>query len=106
MHKIFLFSLMSLGVIADDVINPNVDMVYSYNEYYKISLPIEKNNCHDLSISGYMFGHSHGLPTNPEITYKNNSCIVEGLMFSMPGVWSVIVSREQDLILKKRFNVK
>ncbi len=38
-----------------------------------------------------MFGHAHGLPTEPItfITKPNNKCLLDGLYFNMRGQWKV-----------------
>jgi len=43
-----------------------------------------------ISVNGGMPAHTHGLPTQPEVTETGNGdYLVEGLKFSMTGVWEM-----------------
>lgn len=44
-----------------------------------------------FTISGGMPAHGHGLPTKPAMTKElgNGVYLIEGLRFSMPGVWTI-----------------
>ena len=43
----------------------------------------------DISVSGDMPEHGHGLPTEPKVTknFGDGTYLVEGIKFSMPGWW-------------------
>ncbi len=45
----------------------------------------------EVSVSGGMPQHGHGLPTNPQVTQDlgNGDYLVEGMKFQMPGWWEV-----------------
>jgi len=43
----------------------------------------------EISVSGDMPEHGHGLPTQPKVTknFGDGTYLVEGIKFSMPGWW-------------------
>jgi hypothetical protein len=45
----------------------------------------------EITVSGTMPEHGHGLPTQPKVTknYGDGNYLVEGMKFSMPGWWLV-----------------
>lgn len=47
----------------------------------------------EISISGDMPAHGHGLPTEPEVTEElgDGYYLVEGVKFSMPGLWLIVI---------------
>ena len=50
----------------------------------------------EISISGGMPDHDHGLPTAPKVTrnFNNGDYLVEGVKFHMNGRWEFTVSVE------------
>lgn len=49
-----------------------------------------------LSITGGMPDHDHGLPTQPQVTLRleNGDYLLEGVRFHMPGRWQLTVTME------------
>lgn len=51
-----------------------------------------------LSITGGMPDHDHGLPTQPQVTARleNGDYLLEGVRFHMPGKWQLVISLKQS----------
>lgn len=64
--------------------------------------PVEKAA---ISVYGGMPAHKHGLPTQPEVTeIGNGDYLVEGLKFSMTGMWHMWFNiRAGEVIDKTKF---
>lgn len=85
--------------------NPNQEI--TYGKFYSYTFKQDDVECEGLTISGYMFGHAHGLPTEPTITKKKDSkCQVDGLYFNMPGVWKIVIKKSNDIIHEHVIDVK
>ena len=67
--------------------------------------PVEKAS---ISVRGGMPAHKHGLPTQPEVTeIGNGGYLVEGLKFSMTGIWQIWFDiRTEDATDKIKFTIK
>jgi hypothetical protein len=62
----------------------------------------------EISISGDMPEHGHGLPTQPEVTngMEDGDYIVHGLKFSMPGWWVITFKvKARDMADTVTFNL-
>jgi len=57
--------------------------------------PVENAN---VSITGGMPEHNHGLPTNPQMTESRGGgdYVLEGMRFHMSGYWELTVTVEAD----------
>lgn len=51
-----------------------------------------------LSISGGMPDHDHGMPTSPQVTgqLENGDYLLEGMRFHMPGAWQLLIELTID----------
>lgn len=51
-----------------------------------------------LSVTGGMPEHDHGLPTQPQVTTRldNGDYLLEGVRFHMPGKWQLIIDFTKD----------
>jgi YtkA-like len=51
-----------------------------------------------FQIKGGMPSHSHGLPTQPQVTQEvgNGHYLMDGMRFSMPGWWEIRVTVDAD----------
>ncbi|MCG9599317.1 hypothetical protein L1D15_21765 [Vibrio sp. Isolate25] len=91
----------SLDVFAKDdkaVVHAHILHTYNFNK--------QDFSCDDLEVSGYMVGHSHGLPTNPVVTdFSEEQCLIKGLMFNMPGSWKIKISRDNETVRILSFDV-
>jgi hypothetical protein len=61
-----------------------------------------------ISVHGGMPAHKHGLPTQPEVTeIGGGDYLLEGLKFSMSGIWHVWFDiREKEITDKVKFTVE
>jgi hypothetical protein len=48
----------------------------------------------EITLSGGMPEHDHGLPTQPQITRETEpgSYLLEGMRFHMPGKWEIVIA--------------
>lgn len=61
-----------------------------------------------ISIHGGMPAHKHGLPTQPVVTeISNGDYLVEGLKFSMTGIWQIWFDiRDGNITDKLKFDIQ
>ena len=60
----------------------NQKLLKQQKEFYQFSIERKSKDCDALSINGFMFGHSHGLPASPTITpLSATQCLIEGTYF-------------------------
>ena len=61
-----------------------------------------------ISVRGSMPAHKHGLPTQPQVSeIGGGDYLVEGLKFSMTGLWQVWFDiRTQDITDKVKFTIE
>ncbi|MGY3568711.1 hypothetical protein [Vibrio paucivorans] len=74
----------------------------------QVSIVFNSNNhvCTALSVSGYMKGHSHGLPTEPKVSNLNhNHCIINGIYLNMMGLWVINIRSGNEILKEIKFNV-
>ena len=68
------------------------------NRIHEWQLSIERDNRPvseaNITLTGGMPNHDHGLPTQPEVTSESDpGCyIVEGIRFHMPGLWQIVIN--------------
>ncbi|MDG2118859.1 MAG: FixH family protein [Gammaproteobacteria bacterium] len=68
------------------------------NRIHQWQLSIERNNKPvsdaNVTLTGGMPNHDHGLPTQPEVTSESEPgrYIVDGIRFHMPGLWQIIIN--------------
>lgn len=72
------------------------------NRIHEWQLSIERDNKPvseaNISLTGGMPNHDHGLPTQPEMTSESEPgrYIIEGIRFHMPGLWQIIINISGD----------
>lgn len=109
MHKlpVFLFFAISFSCLASGQINAKFDTAAKPHEFYSYTFPSNNIECTDLDVSGYMLGHAHGLPTNPIVSnYASGLCIIDGVLFNMPGDWRMNLELEDEVVSTFRFIVE
>ena len=68
------------------------------NRIHDWQLSIERDNEPvseaNITLTGGMPNHDHGLPTRPEVSFKSEPgrYTVEGIRFHMPGLWQIIIN--------------
>lgn len=68
------------------------------NRIHEWRLSIEQENEPiseaDITLSGGMPNHDHGLPTQPEVTSESGPgrYTIEGIRFHMPGLWQIVIN--------------
>jgi len=111
---VFMLSLAPLLAAGDD------DSWLTRSGYYEVSFdselqPIVINTIHNwvfhirtpdgdpvsganISVTGGMPLHNHGLPTDPRMTQEigNGDYLIEGVRFHMNGYWELLVTVEVD----------
>ena len=97
----------SLELIAPE--QPSLNTIYRWRAILKSSQPLSQLPLSDISISGGMLAHGHGLPTQPKalnLSHDNDHQIsfdIEGLKFQMWGNWHVqvhVVDAQAPLIVE------
>jgi len=71
----------------------NCDQVMSVGDFQNCQISLFKDDKKvrnsKIHLTGSMTGHNHGLPTSPKVVWsgENQTYLIEGLKFSMPGKW-------------------
>ncbi|WP_305368773.1 hypothetical protein [Photobacterium leiognathi] len=87
-------------------LNENIKLDAKTNTFYSFIVDSKGYQCEKLKVSGFMFGHAHGLPTEPLlITKPNNKCLLDGLYFNMRGQWKVKLSIGDDVVSDYSFTI-
>ncbi len=77
--------------------SPSLNKIYRWKAVLKGSQPLSQISLSDITISGGMLAHGHGLPTQPKalnLTHNNDRQIsfdIQGLKFQMWGNWHLQV---------------
>lgn len=110
-YNILLFALMlvtSTNVLASQptMLDENIKLDAATDKFYSYLVESKGFQCEKLKVSGFMFGHAHGLPTEPQLTTQpNNLCLLEGLYFNMRGQWKVKLSNGDDVVSDYSFSI-
>lgn len=110
-YNILLFTLMSVissNTLASQpvMLNEKIKLDATTNKFYSYLVESKGFQCEKLKVSGFMFGHAHGLPTEPQLTTQSDSlCLLEGLYFNMRGQWKVKLSNGDDIVSDYSFSI-
>ena len=101
-------AFLSFSCVADSVVTlkPDVAQSATMNKYYEFYMPANGHVCTSLNASGYMLGHSHGLPTQVQITDAQANCKLSGVLFSMPGQWFIDINLGKKHVATYSFKVR
>jgi len=109
---LFLVTGLCFSITGNTADKPHDSATTSDSKYFRVSYkskvkPLPLNRIHSwilhvdtlsgkpvekaiISVHGGMPAHKHGLPTQPEVTeIGNGDYLVEGLKFSMTGMWQM-----------------
>jgi len=113
LRQLFILVLLLSSVSAQAQDRPNFELAnregYRVNIYSRLD-PLQINRIHswelevldpqgsvvrnaEVSVSGGMPDHDHGMPTSPQVTglLANGRYLLEGVRFHMPGRWVLVV---------------
>ncbi len=99
---------VSLSVFSGDLVHLNEAKPFEAKQkvFYQFSIHSKYEDCNSLNINGFMFGHSHGLPTSPTISPMSEiKCLIEGVYFNMPGQWKINITDGNDHVSSFLFKV-
>ncbi|MUK91056.1 hypothetical protein GNP80_01165 [Aliivibrio fischeri] len=103
-----VFASLSLSSFAADPIalSESAPFIAEKDKFYHFIVHKKNHDCKELKVKGFMFGHSHGLPSEPRITtFTKNLCSINGLFFNMNGKWKIMVSSNENDISSYIFDV-
>lgn len=110
-YNILLFTLLygiSSNTFASQpiMLDENIKHDAITDKFYSYLVDSKGFKCEELTVSGFMFGHAHGLPTEPQLTTQsNNVCLLNGLYFNMRGQWKVKLSNGDDIVSDYSFSI-
>ncbi|KXF80973.1 hypothetical protein [Enterovibrio coralii] len=88
------------------LLNEEIKIETQQNKFYQFLINGKEKECDELEVNGFMFGHSHGLPTEPQISASSkSSCLIEGIYFNMPGQWKINITDGSDNVASYFFQV-
>ena len=113
LRQLFILVLLLSSVSAQAQDRPSFELAnregYRVNIYSRLD-PLQINRIHswelevldpqgsvvrnaEVSVSGGMPDHDHGMPTSPQVTglLANGRYLLEGVRFHMPGRWVLVV---------------
>lgn len=127
--KLSLVFILYFSVAENAAAEWKVSAATSYSKHYHVSYqskvaPLPLNRIHswvlhvdtvdgkpvenaNISVHGGMPAHKHGLPTQPQVSeIGNGDYLVEGLKFSMTGLWQLWFDiRKHDITDKVKFTI-
>ncbi len=102
MSVISSYALASQPIMLDE----NIKLTATTDKFYSFLIDAKDYQCEKLEVSGFMFGHAHGLPTEPQLTTQpNNTCLLQGLYFNMRGQWKIKLSNGDDVVSGYLFSI-